>query len=132
MAKKTKKAKKAPNPEGLEWSEVHQLTLHLAHEVAAILRYLPAKHPETFCQSLSVVGMTLDRLTKEAARMCVVPPDDGHTHERTIYPLHMDYPRKNRPRCPICKVTVLEGQPAFIQANGRVMHELCARSTGND
>lgn len=40
-------------------------------------------------------------------------------------PIRMDYARKNRPRCPYCTMTVLEGQPCIIFPDGRVIHEHC-------
>ena len=68
--------------EHLTWIEVNSILGQLASRAAATLAYLPPEHPESFCQSLSVAGMALERLANQAADLLKNPPTARHNHER--------------------------------------------------
>jgi hypothetical protein len=66
----------------LTWTEINSILGQLALHVAGTVMYLPPAHPQTFCNSLKVAALSLDRLANEAAEWAKTPYTKEHTHVR--------------------------------------------------
>lgn len=65
----------------LTWNEVNSILGQITDQLNGVMRYLPPEHPESFCQSIAVAGIALDKLANEAGKFVSKPPQGGgHTH----------------------------------------------------